>query len=350
MSINAPRLAPGDRLKHFQIQEMLGRGENAEVYRAYHPHLKRDVAIKLFHPDITRTESLTPLFLHQARDIIALRHPNIVRILEAGDEGGSYYLVMELVQGTNLRDEISIHPRGYEREDAVRLFMQIASAVSYAHDQSIVHGNIKPDNVLLGPKMRPILTDFNIPVFREHPSGRGGAAAPIYLAPEQARQNLVTTQSDIYSLGIVLYELATGDVPFKGGSFKAIVEQHLTQAPKPPSQVRVGLDPRIDKTIIIALAKKPTQRFASVREMLHSIESTNDDNPFETVSLTRDNMAEMKRKRQAEIRRFEQSRTGSSQDGEDTPVNDPTRQMIISVAVVAALVLIIAFVLALALL
>lgn len=349
MSINA-RLAPGDRLKHFQIQEMLGRGENAEVYRAYYPQLKRDVAIKLFHPDITRTESLTPLFLHQARDIIALRHPNIVRVLEAGDEGGSYFLVMELIEGTNLRDEMSMHPRGYEREEVTRLFMQIASAVSYAHDQGIIHGNIKPDNVLLDPKMRPILTDFNIPVFREHPSGRGGAATPIYLAPEQARQNLVTEQSDIYSLGIVLYELATGDVPFKGTSFKAIVEKHLTQAPKPPCQVRIGLDPRIDKTVLVALAKDPAQRFSSVREMLHSMENTNDGNPFETVSLTRDSMDEMKRKRQTEIRRFEQSRTGPAADEADVSTKEPAREMIIHVAIVAAAMLIIAFVLALALL
>lgn len=350
MSTNAPRLAPGDRLKNFQIQEMLGRGENAEVYRAYHPNLKRDVAIKLFHPDITRTESLTPLFLHQARDIIALRHPNIVRVLEAGDEGGSYYLVMELIQGTNLRDEMSMHPRGYEREDAVRLFTQIASAVSYAHDQSIVHGNIKPDNVLLDPRMRPILTDFNIPVFREHPSGRGGAATPIYLAPEQARQNLVTEQSDIYSLGIMLYELVTGDVPFKGGSFKAIVEQHHTQPPKPPSQVRIGLDPRIDKTVLTALEKDPTRRFGSVRDMLHSLESAPDDNPFETVSLTRDDLAEASRKRQSEIRRFEQSRTGPATAETEAGSVDPTRQLIMSAAIVAAIVLITAFVLALALL
>jgi serine/threonine protein kinase len=350
MSTNAPRLTRGDRLKHFQIREMLGRGESAEVYRAYHPNLKRDVAIKLFHPDITRTESLTPLFLHQARDIIALRHPNIVRVLEAGDEGGSYYLVMELIDGTNLRDEMSMHPRGYDREDAVKLFSQIASAVSYAHDQGIVHGNIKPDNVLLGLRLRPILTDFNIPVFREHPSGRGGAATPIYLAPEQARQNLVTEQSDIYSLGIMLYELATGDVPFKGGSFKAIIEQHHSQVPKPPSQVRVGLDPRIDKTILTALAKDPAQRFTSVREMLHSLESTSDDNPFETVSLTRDDLAEMSRKRQSEIRHFEQSRTGPEGDNQNSSVVDPRRRMIVGAVVVAAIVLIIAFVLALALL
>lgn len=302
-----PRFAPGDRLDRLIVQERLGRDENSEVYRVFHPDFRRDMAIKVFHPDVTLTENLGGLFREQARQIIALRHPNILRVLSADAVGQLYYLLMELIEGSTLRDEITAHPTGLPREEVLRLFRQIASAVAYAHDLEIVHGNLKPDNVLLDRTSRPILTDFNIPCFREHPTGRGGAGTPLYLAPEQATQKNLTVQSDIYALGILLYEMVTGDVPFKGPSYEAIIEQHLTASPKPPSQMRVGLDPRIEETILKALNKRPADRFASVREMLSNLEASTASSPYETISLPPELMAKVV-KHPAEIRQFESAR------------------------------------------
>lgn len=333
------QLAPGDRLDRFTIHGLLVQGENSEIYRAFHPVFKRDVAIKVFHPDITRTESLIPVFISQTQDIIALRHPNIMRILEAGVAGDSYYLVMELVKGAPLRDDVSAHPRGFERDAALRIFRPVASAVAYAHDQDILHGSIKPDNVLTAQTHKPILTDFNIPCFREHPSGRGGAANPAYLAPEQAAQNLITVQSDVYALGILLYELVTGDVPFKSKTRKDIMDEHRLNDPVPPSKMRVDLDPRIENTIMHAIKRDPAERFVSVRDMLVSLDSVTAANPFETLHLTRDDMAAVQ-KRKAEIRQFERSRIATA-DTDKTPLyNINRRTMMVAGAVILALIVV----------
>lgn len=339
-------LTAGDRLDRFTIQTMLGKGENAQVYRAFHPGYKRDVAIKVFHPDITRTESLTPVFKSQAEQVIALKHPNVVRVLEAGISGDSYYLVMELIEGVTLRDEVSAHPRGFERGEALHIFTQIASAVAYAHEQHLLHGNIKPDNVLIDKRNRPVLTDFNIPCFREHPSGRGGAATPIYLAPEQIERNAVSVQSDIYSMGILLYEMVTGDIPFKGKNHDTIRLQHLSAEPTPPSKVAIGLDPRIESTILTALQKDPTARFASVRDMLVNLENDDEGNPYETVALKREEVTRAS-KRPSEIRRFERSRTDTA---EQIPVPSPLaaipRQVIIGVLTLIVVVIVVLLIVA----
>ena len=335
------RLMPGDRLDQFTIQTQLGQGENALVYRASHPAYEHAVAIKVFHPDVTRTESLTPLFTTQVSEIAVLRHPNIMRVLDSGVTGDSYYIVMQLIEGTTLRDKVSTHPRGFDRETALSLFQQIASAIAYAHDQNIIHGNIKPDNVLLDQNGRPVLTDFNIPAFREHPSGRGGAATPAYLAPEQAAQDLVTVRTDVFALGVLLYEMITGDVPFKAATRDAIIQQHRSATPKPPSQLRVGIDPRIEKAVMTALKREPTDRFDSVRDMISSLQTESTSDPYETIALTRQDMAEVQ-KRQADIKRFERSRAATSNTGSSRLGPIKSRALVIGLIILALIAVVIA--------
>lgn len=341
------RLAPGDRIDRFTIHGHLGQGENAEVYRAFHPQFKRDVAIKIFHPEITRTESLTPVFVSQTKEIIALKHPNIMRVLESGMAGNSYYIVMELFEGTTLRDELSTNPRGLERDTALRYFQQIASAIAYAHEQDIIHGNIKPDNILLDKDKRPVLTDFNIPCFREHPSGRGGAASPAYLASEQLQENQVSVASDIFALGLILYEMLTGDVPFKGVTRNDILRQHQQANPTPPSEICIGLNPRIDNAIMTAIKQSPADRFTTVRDMLSSIENESLSDPFETVSLTREDIRQaQKQKRAAEIRNFERSRTATESDTQTSPSGFSQNPVIVG-AIVAGVVIVFVIIVAL---
>ena len=283
-------LKADEHLGRLTIREILGRGENAEVYRAFHPDYKRDVALKVFRTVPEQPETLRECFRQQMRAIMALKHPNIIRVLEADmSEEGWFYIVMELFEAvTTLRDAISLHPAGFEREEGLRLFRQIASAVAYAHEQGIVHGNIKPDNVLLPSPTRPLLTDFDIACFREHQVRRRTPNVAAYLAPEQILHQEAGERSDIYTLGLLLYEMMVGDVPFKGNTFDAIADLQVNAPPTPPTQIRVDLDVAVEQTIVGALRKKPAARFGSVREMLESLEgNTTANNPYETLTLER---------------------------------------------------------------
>jgi serine/threonine protein kinase len=301
MSENRSQLVPGAKLGQYTLGALLGRGRDTEVFRVFSHELKRDAALKVYHPALEQLSSAQ--FKSEIGTIAALKHPNIMRLYDFGVEGEWYYIVMELIEGTGLRDVLSAHPTGLGRDKTLLIFSQIASAVACAHDQHVVHGNIKPDNVLMDHSQRPVLTDFNIPCLRE----RGDAfrfSTPAYLAPEQAAEGTALPQSDIYALGILLYEMVTGDVPFKGSAYSEIASQHLSAAPKPPGQIVIGLDPRIESAILKALSKNPPERYESARDMLGAMESQESAEQFQTVSLTRDQV----QKRRSEIKRFEQSR------------------------------------------
>ncbi len=318
-----PLLKAGERLGRLTIQELLGRGEDAEVYRAFHPDYKRDVALKVFRAVPEQPETIRACFRQQMQAVMALKHPNIIRVLEADmSQEGWCYIVMELFTGTGtLRDAISLRPTGFEREEGLRLFRQIASAVAYAHEQGIVHGNIKPDNVLLPSPLRPLLTDFDIVCLPERQIRRRVPSAAVYLAPEQFLGQETTPQSDIYALGLLLYEMMVGDVPFKGDTFDAIADLHLNALPTPPTQIRVDLDMAVEQTIVRALRKKPALRFGSVREMLESLAGqVVDGNPYETLTLERSQVF----KRAALDRDFERERAADVSDKGSASVGTTT--------------------------
>jgi serine/threonine protein kinase len=314
MSASKPpsHLAPGDRLGHYTIRDLIGRGRNTEVYRVYHPEFKRDVAIKMFRTDIPHSAELTAKFQKDTAAIIALRHPNVMRVYASGVDRDSYYIVMELVEGTSLRDVLSTHLTGLDRDQTVRIFTQIASGVATAHDQGVVHGNIKPDNVLLDSHQRPVLTDFTLSDLHEPPQDANSPAA--YLSPEQAIRHIASPESDIYALGILLYEMVTGDVPFKGTTRESVIQQHHTADPVAPGQIVVGLDPRVDSVILKALSKNPSERFASARDMVGALESEEAVSQFETLNLDRKS-APHAHKRRSDIARFEKSRVVEPVEG-----------------------------------
>jgi serine/threonine protein kinase len=295
------QLMPGATLGSYTLGALLGRGRNTEVYRASSPNMKHEVALKIYYAEVDRLTNTA--FKKAVHTITGLKHPNIMRLYDYGSEGNRYYIVTELVEGTRLRDLIAAHPAGLERTDTLRIFSQLASAVACAHDQNVVHGNIKPDNVLLDRSQRPVLTDFSIPRLHEY-GNAFRATTSAYIAPEQATGDLAIPQSDIYALGILLYEMVTGEVPFKGTSYEELIAHHQTTAPKPPSQIVVGLDPRIEEAILKALNKKPSERYASARDMVNTIENQESANQYQTVSLNRERV----HKRRSEIKRFLESR------------------------------------------
>jgi serine/threonine-protein kinase len=302
-----PRLEADAQFGKCVIRDLIGRGKNTEVYRAFYAEFKKDVALKILRPNIPHTPERAACYRQEAQAVADLKHPNILRIHEYGVERDAYYVVMEFIEGSNLRDLLSTHPTGLDRNDAMRIFSQLASAVATAHDHGVAHGNIKPDNVLLDRSQRPVLTDFTIPCLIERAGNP--LSTPAYLAPEQATQRAATPPSDIYALGILLYEMVTGDVPFKGTTFDAVIAQHQSAPPTPPSQITIGLDPRIESVILKALRKAPAERFASAREMLSAIESGEVAGQYETLALKREQVRP-ERKRQSEIKRFEQARLG----------------------------------------
>ncbi len=299
-------LKVGHQLGPCLIREFIGRGKDSEVYRAFYPDLKQEVAIKTLRTSTTPTPELVGCFREELQPVAELKHPNIVRIYDFGVAEDRYYVIMELIKNTGLRDLISAHPTGLERNETMRIFSQLASAVAAAHDHKVVHGNIKPDNVLVDPKQRPVLTDFIIPCLHKHRSEHGWAFSPTYLAPEQITANRAMPESDIYALGILLYEMVTGDVPFKGKP-QEIIKQHQDVTPTSPGQINANLDPRIDRVIMKALNKQPMSRYSSARDMLAALENEEVVSEFSTVSLNRNDLTDNK-KRASEIKHFHETR------------------------------------------
>jgi serine/threonine protein kinase len=338
------RLMQGDQIGKYFIRRLIGRGRTAEVYRAFNPDFKHDVAIKVFHPDAPHLADMAAKFHREIRAIAELKHPNITRVYDFGYDQDAFFIVMELIEGPVLRDTISASPNGLSRQQILHLFSQIASAVACAHDRNIVHGNIKPDNVLIDGGDRPVLTDFNLPSLHD-PSDMTSEWSPSYLSPEQAREEELSASCDIYALGVLLYEMATGDVPFKGNTYLDVINQHLTTPPKPPSQVRVGMDPRIEHIILTALNKRREDRYASVRDMLADLQGeTVITQQYETLTFDR-NALRQASKRRSEIMRFERSRGVEPVDA--TIPSPPSRRrllvgallLIVVVLVVVALLL-----------
>lgn len=304
MGVTKPlsQLNPGQRLGSYTVERLIGRGRLAEVYRASRTGALEDVALKVFLPGVIRGPAHAARFLEDVSRVASLTHPNIIRIVDFGCDSAKdlCYLAMECYEGATLRDAIAAHPSGHAREDVWTLFAPVAEALAYAHENGHVHGSVRPDHILFGADGRPVLIDFTLPCLAD--DGQTGRNAPpsavAYWAPEQAAQLTPGPASDVYALGVLLYELAVGDVPFKGRSRDALVAQHLYEEPVPASQRRAGLDPRIERAIAIALRKNPAERFPSVREMLAIMNSADADD-YATLNLDR-RLAREARRRSAE--------------------------------------------------
>jgi WD40 repeat protein len=257
----------GRRLGEYQLKEYLGKGTYGEVYLAEHVHHSSIVAIKILYADLGNVESIRT-FLNEAR-LMRFEHPNIVRVRDFGmDETGRPFLVMNYIKGGNLRQ---YHPRGTQLswKTIVPYIKQVAEALQYVHDQGLVHRDVKPENLLIGPHGEILLTDFGIatPSYTWDPhSLQYPVGTALYAAPEQINAQAVRA-SDQYALGVVVYEWLTGEPPFVGTLDEVLIKHAMAQ-PIPPSQKRAGLFPQTDALVMKMLAKDPTARFASMRDLL----------------------------------------------------------------------------------
>jgi eukaryotic-like serine/threonine-protein kinase len=271
----------GQRFGNYRATALLGEGGMGEVYLAEHPGIGRQVAIKVLRRELGHDEQVLARFINEARAANAIRHPNIIEILDSGmTENGISYLVMELLRGEPLAARIRRKGRLVPQE-AVALTNQTASALGAAHAKGIVHRDLKPDNLFVVPdEANPGLEhvkvlDFGIAKLQANASAgsvktRTGAlmGTPIYMSPEQCLGTKeVDWRSDIYSLGAILYEMLTGQPPFVSEGFGALLNMHLTQPPRPPCQMAPAISPGLDEAVLKMLAKKPEDRFQTMVEV-----------------------------------------------------------------------------------
>jgi eukaryotic-like serine/threonine-protein kinase len=255
----------------YRILRRLGTGGMANVYLAEDEELGRRVAIKILNDRHASDDSFVERFRREAKNAAGLSHPNIVSIYDRGEAEGTYYIAMEYLEGRSLKDRI-VAEGPLSIAGAIDATRQILRALGFAHRRGIVHRDIKPHNVLLaqeGTERRHKVTDFGISRTSASQMTEAGSIVGTaqYLSPEQARGAPVDQRSDIYSVGIVLYELLTGQLPFTGETPLEIAMKHLSEVPKPPSTLRPEVPPDLDMVVLRALAKDPAERFESAEEM-----------------------------------------------------------------------------------
>ncbi len=257
----------------YRVISRLGSGGMADVYLAQDQLLGRQVAVKVLHHHFAEDQEFVERFRREASSAAALSHPNIVAIFDRGEWNGTYYIAMEYVAGRTLkaivREQGALDPAA-----AIDIVVQILRAARFAHRRGVIHRDLKPHNVILDEEGRARVTDFGI--------ARAGASdmtltgsimgTAQYLSPEQAQGLAVSGASDLYSIGVILYELLTGVVPFEGETAVAIAFKQVSAEPQPPSALRPGLPPSLDAVVLRALAKDPSHRYADADELITALE------------------------------------------------------------------------------
>jgi beta-lactam-binding protein with PASTA domain/tRNA A-37 threonylcarbamoyl transferase component Bud32 len=259
----------------YRIVRKLGSGGMANVYLAEDEDLGRRVAIKILNERYANDDLFIERFRREAKSAAALSHPNIVSVYDRGEAEGTYYIAMEVIEGRSLKELIMTRgplPIG----QALAYTHEILEALRFAHRHGIIHRDIKPHNTLIGERLK--VTDFGIARAGASQMTEAGSimGTAQYLSPEQARGAPVTASSDLYSVGIVLYEMLTGKVPFTGDSAIEIAMKHLNDAPKPPSKIRPEIPEELDQVVLRALAKNPEDRYQTAEEFsedLHRVEA-----------------------------------------------------------------------------
>jgi eukaryotic-like serine/threonine-protein kinase len=258
----------GHTLGPYQVLEELGRGGMAIVYKAFQPSLGRYVALKVLPEYFQHDPEFIARFQREARAAAQLNHPNIVTIYDVGEQAGVHYIAMEYLDGGSLRDRLARGPLSVDQ--AQQIVEQVGSALDYAHTRGLIHRDVKPANILFTADNRPKITDFGIARASDGTRlTRTGVlmGTPEYMSPEQAQGGLVDCRSDLYALGVMLYEMLTGRVPFQADTPHATLYAIIYQPPPPPRQIRPDL-PLVAETVLLkGLAKHPDDRYQSGVEL-----------------------------------------------------------------------------------
>src|SRR5216684_1986024 len=247
----------------------LGRGAMGVVYKAMDPVIGRTVAVKTIRlseegTGLSRPELLTR-FQTEARAAGLLTHPNIVVVFDAGEEDGLYYITMELVEGKSLQALLD-GGHAFPLPRTLRIMEQTCSALQFAHERNVIHRDIKPANLMLTADDTVKVTEFGTAQQTAHVMG-----TPSYMSPEQVKGRAVDGRSDIFSLGVMLYEMVTGEKPFPGQNITTVIYKIVNEEPVPPRQINPSIHAGISAVVMRALEKEPDQRYQSCREMLDDL-------------------------------------------------------------------------------
>ena len=278
----------------------------AEVYRGYHASLDRYVAIKLLHPFLADDPEFKERFQREAQNIARLRHPNIVQVFDFDydPDGESYYMVMELVEGLTLKDvlfELASTGQHMDLQRSLQITREAAQALSYAHKGLMIHRDVKPANLMIEERdNRVVLTDFGIAKIvssSQFTASGGMVGTPAYMSPEQGMGESGDERSDLYSLGVILYQMVTGRLPFDAETPLAIILKHLNEPLAPPREIMPELPEWVDNIVVKSMAKDPDQRFANADEMITALDAGEGGSdatiirPAETPALPPRNMS-----------------------------------------------------------
>ncbi|HEY6962540.1 MAG TPA: protein kinase, partial [Gaiellaceae bacterium] len=260
----------------YELEELVGTGGMSSVFRAHDRLLDRKVALKILHQQYSGDDEYVERFRREARSVAALSHPNIVTVIDRGEHEGRQFIVFEYVDGENLKR--LIERRGPAPvTTALELGMQMARGLSFAHQQGLVHRDVKPQNILLNGDGNAKVTDFGIARSLDVQHGMTQTGTVLgtsdYIAPEQAQGQRVDEHTDVYSLGVVLYELLTKEVPFPGENFVAVAMRHINEPPPPIRDKRPDVPPRVEAAVQRAMAKRPEDRFQTMAEFCRELEA-----------------------------------------------------------------------------
>jgi serine/threonine protein kinase len=277
----------GEQLGEYEIVQEIGRGGMADVYLAYQHSLDRSVAIKVLPPEYARDSAFVDRFLREARTAAGLEHPHIVPIYEADQQAGLYYIVMRYLEGETLKELIERQgPLPLPR--VLRIVGQLAEALDYAHSQDVTHRDVKPSNIFTGQNDHVTLADFGI--------ARAGEATrltrtgtllgtPEYMSPEQAKGGEIDWRTDIYSLGITVYEMLTGRVPFRASTPHGVLHAQIYEQAPAPRTLNPALPLGVDRALARALAKQPDERYSSAMQFARALSGQGNDAKEPAVSL-----------------------------------------------------------------
>jgi predicted Ser/Thr protein kinase len=263
-------------VERYELEELVGTGGMSSVFKARDRLLERPVALKILHEQYTLDPEYVERFRREARAVAQLTHPNIVTVIDRGEQAGRQFIVFEYIDGENLKQLVN-REGALPVRDAIELTLQVARALGFAHHRGIVHRDVKPQNVILNDDGRAKVTDFGIArsVDVEGVTQTGAVVGTSdYIAPEQAQGQPVDAQTDVYSLGVVLYELLTGEVPYDGENFVAVAMQHVHQPVPSVLDRRPDVPPRLDLVLQRAMAKRPQDRHGSMGEFCDDLEAS----------------------------------------------------------------------------
>ncbi len=276
----------------YQLESLLGEGGMATVYKAYQAGIERHVALKILPRHFASDPKFVARFQQEAKVLARLQHPHILPIHDYGEAEGYLYIVMPLIESGSLTDLLTEEPLPLPQIG--RIISQVGDALDYAHTHGIIHRDVKPSNILLDERGNSMLTDFGIAKIlegfttikgTERLTGSGDViGTPAYMSPEQGSGNPFDGRSDIYSLGVILYKLTTGRVPFKGNTPVAVVVQHMLNPPPPPRQLNPDLPIAVEQVMLKALAKQPADRYGTAGEMVEALQQALEVSGWRTAS------------------------------------------------------------------